>query len=220
MENATKALTMAGGILIAIMVLATLLYAATTWGIIPTTKDETDAAKQLAKFNQEYESYDRDALYGTDLVSVLNKAIDNNKKYNVTNANDPMYVDIHFSIENDVLSTAITYRTYYTGEKKGETEKIEGPTTMGLQARPNNNPYRLCTERIKIENFINHFEDTTKRQNYTYGVDEFGSYREYTEIKPDVSEFKTRIFRCTSVEPSEDGRIRYMFFEEINTKQE
>ncbi len=81
MENATKALVMAGGILIAIMILAALLYASTYWKIMPEKQDETTAAKQLSEFNQQYESYDRDALYGTDLVTVLNKAIDNNERY-------------------------------------------------------------------------------------------------------------------------------------------
>lgn len=217
MENATKALVMAGGILISIMVIATLLYAATTWGIIPTTEDKTDEAKQLAKFNQEYESYYRDALYGTDLVSVLNKAIDNNKRYDAKGVNDPMYVDIHFTLITDVNSIAITYKTYYTGEKKGETEQVgQGAVAMSLPAKE----YKLCDDRRKIEEFINGFEDTTKRHNYTYGVDQFGKYRQYTEVKPDVSEFKTRIFRCIFGDPSEDGRIKNMTFLEVNTNRE
>lgn len=107
MENASKALVMAGGVLIAIMVIATLLYAFNTFSILPESEDQSEAVKQLAEFNQQYESYNRDALYGTDLISVLNKAIDNNERYGVKYGDD-MYINIRFKIKTDYIEDGRT----------------------------------------------------------------------------------------------------------------
>lgn len=229
MENATKALTMAGGILIAIMVLATLLYAATTWGIIPTAKDETDAVKQVAEFNQQYESYARKAIYGTDLVSVLNKAIDNNKKYNVKKANDDMFINIHFEVSSDVKEIESTYRIYYSNTGKEEEPQLIGIPVTRKTIFEAGKTYNLVADISKIEEFLDKFsEDSQKGKNYrsrvySYGIDnETGKrYKQYTETIPDASDFRTRIFACRDILDTDDnGRIQHMEFYEIDTKKE
>lgn len=211
MENATKALVMAGGVLIAIMIIATLLYASSTWRIIPEQEGETAAAKQLAAFNGQYESYARDALYGTDLVSVLNKAIDNNERYDVHSKYERMYVNIEFVIIKQVDETTTTYRMYIDGENAGNI--IEDPdknsiSKMALSA----GEYSLADHTTKIKGFIAKVEK--EKREGKYKIDKGQKYQEYTETIAGGSEFKSRIFKCTHIDYDDGGRINYMRFEE------
>ena len=123
MENATKALVMAGAVIISVMIIATLIYASSIWGIIPQQQQESQALEQQIAFNQQYESYYRDSLYGTDLISVLNKAIDNNEKYGVTSG-ERMYITIKFKLLNPVEEATTTYKYYLSRRKEGTNRTI------------------------------------------------------------------------------------------------
>lgn len=81
MENASKALMMAGAVLITIMVFGMFIYFISEFSGYPAQQEELLRIEQVAKFNQEYESYYKDKMYGTDVVTIMNKVISNNKKY-------------------------------------------------------------------------------------------------------------------------------------------
>lgn len=92
MENAAKALTIAGGVLLAVIILALLVYTIGRMSSIPKQQEYAQEIEQLSKFNQQFEVYDKSLMYGVDVVSCLNKVIDNNSKsekyydglYNIT----------------------------------------------------------------------------------------------------------------------------------------
>lgn len=90
MENATKALLMAAGILIAIIVLslAVVMYSRVSEYYQQKQRNITD--EQLAAFNDEYLAYNRDDVTGFELVSLINKTIDynQNKVYGASNTGD------------------------------------------------------------------------------------------------------------------------------------
>jgi hypothetical protein len=81
MENASKALLIAGGVLIAILIIAMLVYSFGSISGYFEEKNSKEEIDQLTAFNAQYEAYNRKLLRGTDVVSVLNKAISNNEKY-------------------------------------------------------------------------------------------------------------------------------------------
>lgn len=80
MENASKALLIAGGILIAILVLAVVVTVSTSTSKLAQSQDEKKLAEQTAEFNRSFEAYDKKVMYGTDIISVVNKANDYNEK--------------------------------------------------------------------------------------------------------------------------------------------
>ncbi len=85
MENASKALIMAGGILIAIMVASLFVYLFTTYG--SQAKDMYDRIyeRQKTEALNEYTQYEgttENTIY--DVVTVINKAQDNNESLNLT----------------------------------------------------------------------------------------------------------------------------------------
>ncbi len=81
MENAAKALEIAAGLLLAIIIISLIVYFFSTISEWPQQEDSMQSAEQLAQFNLEYEVYEKTAMYGVDVISCLNKAKSNNEKY-------------------------------------------------------------------------------------------------------------------------------------------
>ena len=80
MENASKALLIAGSVLIAILILSLLVYAFNVFSEYQTSKDELDLIEDISKFNEQFTNYDRDNVRGYELISFVNQVIDYNKR--------------------------------------------------------------------------------------------------------------------------------------------
>lgn len=124
MENASKALIMAGAILFTIMVAGLLVYFMSQYRQFPQQQTEQQRLEQVAKFNREYESYDKKKMYGTDVATIVNKAIDNNKKYADERTGQYVIDDTnnhYINVEIKLLTDIQMYATqYYEVEQVGE----------------------------------------------------------------------------------------------------
>ena len=81
MENAAKALTIAGNVLLAVIILSLVTYFYNTWRRIPLEEEAALLVEQAQEFNKQYEVFDKKLMYGVDVLSCVNKAISNNAKY-------------------------------------------------------------------------------------------------------------------------------------------
>ena len=81
MENASKALLIAGGVLLAMLILSLMVYVFTGMSDMMDAQDTKKLNEQIQAFNAEYEAYNKTILYGADIISICNKIVDNNKKY-------------------------------------------------------------------------------------------------------------------------------------------
>ena len=86
MENASKALLMAGTILISLMVISALVFAYRDLTSVKRQETENQKVEEIAEFNKSFESYEKD-LNGTQMFSLANKIADYNTKY-VDNMNE------------------------------------------------------------------------------------------------------------------------------------
>ena len=77
MENAAKALSIAGGILIAVMLAVLVYYVFTHWGESQRIKQEDVEVQKVEDFNKSYLSYEK-VLYGSELLGLVNKMSDYN----------------------------------------------------------------------------------------------------------------------------------------------
>ena len=84
MENATKALIMAGGVLISVLLISFLLILLRKGGAANAEYQTTMSDTELAKFNSQFEVYDRTDNTYFDVITVANLAYDINTK----NGND------------------------------------------------------------------------------------------------------------------------------------
>lgn len=83
------------------------------------------------KFNSDYEFYNKEAILGTDITTLINKAIDNNEKYSISKDENGIYIsDNKYSIKiyvymiisdetypmESIVKTGLTEFTKYFGE--------------------------------------------------------------------------------------------------------
>lgn len=116
MENAAKALEMAAGVLIGVIILTLIAYFLSTISIFPQEEDNRQTAEQLSKFNLEYEVYDKKAMYGTDVISCLAKAQSNNEKYveggsllTGSKYGEEYWIDVYVNLKSNLSEELIVY---------------------------------------------------------------------------------------------------------------
>lgn len=80
--------------------------------------------KEIAKFNLEYEEYNKENLNGLDITTVINKAVNNNEKYNITKDENGLYV------QDDDYSIQI----YITMIINGKTYPMEKINALGINS--------------------------------------------------------------------------------------
>lgn len=92
MENASKALLMAGGMLIALLVIGALVLMFNQIGDYEKGNQGIKKTSEIAEFNMDFERYlDDKGITGADVISLINKISDYNnkaKKGGVTNSID------------------------------------------------------------------------------------------------------------------------------------
>ena len=89
MENASKALLMAGGILIALLVIGSVLLMFNQIGNYRKANTDSEKSAQLANFNKDFVRYaDGEQIKGVDVISLANKIVDYNQKKGVANSVD------------------------------------------------------------------------------------------------------------------------------------
>lgn len=108
MENASKALLMAGTILISLMVISALVFAYRDLTSEKRQEAENQKVEEIAEFNKSFESYEKD-LNGTQMFSLANKIADYNEKY-VNNMNEG-YKEITLTVNVDSESKDAKYYT-------------------------------------------------------------------------------------------------------------
>lgn len=214
MENASKALTIAGGVLIAVMLAVLVYYVFNHWGESQKMKQEDVETVKVEEFNKSYLSYEK-VLYGSELLGLVNKMSDYNisedVKYN-------SYSEMDLTIEIKLLSGTTDNLFNKTGTYnlfiiKRTIDKVMNDTVEKYKgnvsdskweylAKSSNNSEQsfndLCTE-LKISSSVNRRElqEAAKK------------YYQYVQFKRMKFKHKETTFFNT-------GRVRNMSF--IETK--
>ncbi len=108
MENASKAITWAGGILIAVLLISLAMYFLNTYRDFYATIDKSKQTKAVVDFNRFFTEsmYNDGVIYGYDALNIINKA---------NEINDDAYAPTYITIN----ATSITYSdTNYSELKK------------------------------------------------------------------------------------------------------
>lgn len=127
MENASKALIMAGAILIAIMIISLAVYLFTDFGTTSAEINKENAERQLTQFNTQFTTYlGRNNITVYELISVVNLAKENNSEYasvnNYANAENGYQINVY--LDNTTLLSTKTQTdldTYIQNTGLGET---------------------------------------------------------------------------------------------------
>ncbi|MBQ7410562.1 MAG: hypothetical protein IJW20_04175 [Clostridia bacterium] len=142
MENAAKALEIAAGVLLAVLIMSLIAYFFSSVRLWPEEEDSMETAEQLAKFNLEYEVFDKKAMYGADVISCLTKAQSNNEKYVAgekyltgNKYGEKYWINVYVNIKSDLEESLEVY--YFDETTAGFNKQkmlLEGSDVTGSSA--------------------------------------------------------------------------------------
>ena len=69
-----------------------LIFLAIIVCIYMNYKELVASQNQAQKFNSDFEFYNKESILGTDITTIINKAIDNNEKLNIPKDEDGLYI--------------------------------------------------------------------------------------------------------------------------------
>ena len=101
MENTSKALMVAGGVLVALLVTSLLVIGLSRLRHYQNTQNERVKNEQVAEFNGQYESYNKQVVTGYELISLGHMTVDSNKRYPFEQGYVP--VKVYFTTKTEIL---------------------------------------------------------------------------------------------------------------------
>lgn len=216
MENASKALLIAGGILLAVLVLALLALLLSNISSNQLAQEKKLKTEQVQEFNQQWEAYNKKALFGSDIITVVNKAIQNNKAVETMDERNKFYVNVTINCVGTSFDTKITKLNL----KTGKTDPVENvPASVTGSDKISKDKISLSGieklgswkngDTLKMDNKIVTAFSSINAISETY-EDKGNSEIYYVESAFKV--FKTTVFSCTGIDYV-DGRVHQINFE-------
>ena len=146
MENASKALIMAAGVLIGVLILSLAVYLFTTFGATSAELHRQNDANRINQFNTQFTSYEaKQGITIYDVITIANLATENNIYYElpkvqgvISNNNYPeFYVQVNLKndkyngpIEKAYDQNTINNKTNYDEIILNDTQKITENTSL------------------------------------------------------------------------------------------
>lgn len=198
MENAAKALLIAGGILFAIIILSLVVYMSTTTSRMMRAQDDKKAEEEIYAFNKEYEAYNRKKMYGTDIITVMKKAID----YNL-NADETQKITIELETVNN-YSTVIETTTTSASGIETKTKEVKDGSLYSGQYNQDNHAMKAFLNQ-EPNDYYDEANSNDGKKIYVYSA---------------LTSFKRSIFECNEVKYNNSGKINNMKFKEVKNFSE
>lgn len=205
MENASKALIMAGSVLIAMIVISILVMFFGNLQSLQKTELTAEEVEKKAEFNKQYDSYARD-VYGSDILSLANKIDDYNKR--IAENDDYTKIELYVKIENDIDSTYFKQGTYTSRQLRVKVEQLEDKIEQLGNVAIRSNQNRTITRKVS--------KLATMRTNDIEALGfELSQYQqkvsEYNSYKSLLTQVKAKVFKYVDFEYDENtGRITKM----------
>ena len=235
MENASKALLIAGGILLAMIILSLIVLVDSSISDMRRTQVNQQLSDELNAFNAQYEAYNKKIMYGTDVISVINKAADNNTLMMYKNEKDSGAVGfVNIIVKTSgykYKTTAVRWDKSVTPAEKyditikssnTDLEKIVGAPSgsitnaeIGID-KENVLGYWENGILIPNNNFIAFFSSNAiNYQRIDYVDPSSGKHWDYY-VYSALYNFKKDKFTCSAVRYNDGGRIYELEFTRVD----
>jgi len=244
MENASKALMIAGSVLIALIIIGALVLMFNQLSELEQTKVGIEEENKITEYSKKFEQFNK-TIYGSELLSLAN--LQDNYTRTQVNEKGYMKIDIKVKLKSSIESYINT--DISTNDKlylnSGETDISNFVTSIIKRGSDG------VTATSSIESDINYYEKKTYKgktvRQYSqmsnreiatifdiaYSSDEpdyeigdrlvtekdtkklMKDIENYKNISTTYVEFKNKRFKCTEVEYDQNGRLNKMIFNEI-----
>lgn len=233
MENASKALLIAGGVLLAILIISLLILTVNRISSFNTAREETVRTEQILKFNEQYEAFNKYNLLGTEIITAFNKVIDNNKK----NPNTKISMELRFieSVSGGVAEEMTKYTKNNVLEQASQTNQASSEQVSSSRGmRINSNGAKDDATKLSSGYKINRAADNAtglaiseKMRSQIQGLSIAATYSEpiteqsysdetFNSLKRDN---KAKLYYCDVIGYNSEGRINYISFKEMTEAQ-
>lgn len=210
MENASKALIMAGSVLIAMIVISLLVAFFTNLRNLQNIQLSTEQVEQATEFNKQYDVYDRN-VYGSELLSIANKI----KDYNIRQAemNDYTKIELEVTFLKDIDSTLLKKGTYTHLELIQKIDNIEneiniiGNESITFITKTGEKSSRKISQ-LSTMRTADIEELGTEQKDYKTQVNKYNTYKTL------LTEIKAKVFKSKGFEYDKNtGRVIKMKYE-------
>ena len=242
MENATKALLIAAGILLIIMILSAVMIFWDEMAGYFTEKYETTMLEQLVEFNNKFSNYNGKTIRGNELISIMNRIIDYNNYQSDMIGYDPIAITIDLKNHHSEMkyknetggNTLITNSWIHndSGTDDNTIKKIS-ETSSRLSTTLGISDVKLQKLSAQIANIVDDDKvDWRSQEDYKkyraqlltrilgYDVEvndsRINGIKQATYQYYQFTQFKRAMFKCTNIGYNEqNGRINEMRFEVV-----
>lgn len=218
MENASKALIMAGGVLISLMVIGLLVLFYNNLSGMQKIKTDSETEQQAAEFNKQYDVYARD-VYGSEILSIANKIADYNKREADNKGYTPIDLEVTFTkglseryfVENKVYSAKDLYDITANKSAKNPICLEEYVKQLG-----NKTVYSRINSSISRQ--IKKIATMRTNDLQALGIEE-ADYKdnlaEYNQYKNLLTQMKETVFNVKFDYDENNGRIKKMIYKSV-----
>lgn len=215
MENATKALLIAAGVLLGLMIISVCIFMYSQISAYYESKAANRINAELATFNSQYLVYQKNNLRGSDLLSLINRILD----FNISKGDEDTEIEISIKIGNSTKAKEIYYQPDNYSVKLINIGQIYTEDNIGNVLDEVNRIERKYTKE-KVEKLTSkidaYFTSAESKQNLlnslkiTNAVDnDILKYYQYQQ-------FKRARFNCKIVQYTETKRVQKFEVEFIN----
>lgn len=210
MENASKALIIAGSVLIALLVISLLVVFYNNIKNLMEAEHTQDITEQIAEYNKKYDVYYRNNLYGSEILSICNKVYDYNKREVEEEGYSKLDIQVTFNKQIIAYNSEIiidTKQTYNSDTLKQKVEYLESNIE-------NYGKQKVSGKTIEVLSGLrtNEIKDLLGTENISEVQAKINLYLGY---KSALSNLKAKTFSATKFEYDQNtGRVEKMIFKE------
>ena len=238
MENASKALLMAGGVLLGILLVSLLLYAWKTFSKYQSSDTELTNIENISKFNQQFTNYDRDDVEGYELITLANQIVDYNQRKSNLGGNDEKFKPIEITIDlskgnrqvfvyNNGSNNLFTTNRYYEGKSPNSSpfskvindikvieSTLGGSDSASKIAKSYDSIFTDSTNSEVLKKSMDKYNSLTIKKINNTNLLKTNSSRSTAVLKYyEYIQFKRAVFKCTKLEYDEAGTGRVKIIE-------
>lgn len=165
MENASKALLIAGGMLLVMLIVGLVIFSWSKYSDFYNQSDELAEIEDITKFNLQFTNYENRKVYGYELISLANKVADYNMKYSAIGKNDELYKSIEMAIDLKGNEKEFSFGEITTdGKRISQNKQNTFFSTLNImkQSSTRNDITNVISEASGIENFYGDKDITAK----------------------------------------------------------
>lgn len=202
MENASKALEIAGGVLISVLVLGLLVFGYNKLTNLKQTQQSATEDEQATEFNKNYETYNKSGLYGSQIFSLANMVKDYNDNQSDAKGYQEMKLTVHIKYDGQFFKS----KTY--NESKDEHELTDEYNKLSSEIS------RLANKKVKEKTYkqISSMNSSTLRD---FLGNNYSDYKNYTDLISEQTDVARLTFKQPTVKYDKNtGRIISMEFEQ------